>query len=1018
MGILTPEMVWAQKDIVHFENIGRENGLAQGTITGIVEGKEGFLWFGTAEGLHRYDGYQFKIYKHVNRDDSSLSNNHITSLFEDKAGYLWVGTYSGEINRFDKVTQNFDKFPIIDTDSSINKYPVNCIYENNDGRILIGLDGGGMSIINVNNKSVTTLLESNSPLPNNYVHCFSPEANGLGIWVGTERGLILYNNNTFKEFKSLELFSNQFVNDILHYKSMVYVATNGQGLQIWDTRKDIVQPIPSPRIRGANFTNFVIRDNVGNLWIGTDGGGLMKFNGDKYVSYRNNPFNFRSIIGDDVKNGLLDKQGILWFGCRVGISKFDPNLQIFNLFETFEIDGKATNNNVYSIYETKDKKIWLGTLGSGLSVYDPKSESIEVYNLLKDPKTNVETKAVAAIFEDRDGTLWVGSRDEGLFSFDRTTKNFTHHPPKNPSVKPNTIRHIMQDSEGKLWLSTRWGLVQYLIETGEFKVYSSPYLNNNPIYKIIENKHRNELILVTFRAGVQIFHKDNNTFTVLQHGEDSTSPSVNSLMCIEPLGHDSFLIGTYGGGLNIFDREKLEFKSITTENGLPNDVVYGILPADGDTYWLSTNDGLVKYNRSTGTFKQYTMSHYLQGLEFNEGAYWKSSTGTLYFGGPDGFNFFQSNPKPTKSKPPKVVLTSFQILENKVEFDKDINHLDQVEIKYNEDLISFEFAALSFTNSSENIYEYQLQGYDEKWINSGKRRVAYYGHLSPGSYTFKVKGATHDGVWSKIDKVIRVVVQPPYWQTWWFKLLMVVLAIAVIGLIFFIRTKTLARSYQHQMVDLELKALRSQMNPHFIFNSLNSIQYFVLKNEPKTAYTYLTKFSSLMRMILSNSSLKHITIQAELDWLETYLDLEKVRLENQLEYKLETRQDIDKENTMIPSMLIQPYVENAIIHGLLPKEHNRQLRVTFSIENEQIHCLIEDNGIGRVHSKKINAKRTKKYKSQGIKLTGERLAILTQNLKIKPELKIIDLYDEQGNPTGTQVRIVIPILKKSKYDQD
>lgn len=1008
----------AQKDIIHFENIGRENGLAQSTITGIVEGNDGFMWFGTAEGLHRYDGYEFKIYKHVNRLESSLSNNHITSLFEDEEGYLWVGTYTGEVNRFDKVTQKFERFTILDADSAANKYPINCIFQNKEGKIMIGLDGGGVVILNPKNRSYKSFNEDNSALPNNYVQCFSFEANNLGVWIGTAQGIILYNNNAFKEFKSLELFSNQFVNDILHFKSMVYIVTNGQGLQIWDTRNDVVQPIPSPRIRGANFTTFVERDNGGNLWIGTVGAGLMKFNGDTYVTYRNNPFNFRSLVGDDVQKGLFDKQGILWFGCLDGISKYDPNLQIFNLFENFEKDGKPINNNIYAIYETGDRKIWIGTIGSGLSVFDPKTETLEVYNLLKDSKSNVETKAVTAIYEDKEGNLWVGSRDEGLFSFNRTNKTFTHHSPQDPSVRPNTIRHITEDSEGRLWLATKWGLVQFIKESGEFKVYSSQFLNNNPIYRILENKHRNELILVTFRSGLHIFHIDKKTFTVLQHGEDSTSPSVNAMMCIEGIGQDKFLLGTYGGGLNVFDREKMEFKSITTEDGLPNDVVYGIIREGISDFWLSTNDGLVKFNMEENTFTRYNMSHYLQDLEFNEGAYWKSMDGTLYFGGLNGFNFFKPINTHFNTKPPQVALTSFQILDREMEFESDINYLDRVEIAYNEDLISFGFAALSFTNSGDNQYEYQLQGYDENWINSGKRRVAYYGHLSPGSYTFRVRATSHDGVLSATEKAIKVIVRPPYWQTWWFRALLGLGAIALIGLMLWIRTKALARSYKHKMVDLELKALRSQMNPHFIFNSLNSIQYFVLKNEPKAAYTYLTKFSSLMRMILNNSVVKHISIQAELEWLETYLDLEKLRLENELDYKLNTDENLDIENTMIPSMLIQPYVENAIVHGLLPKEENRSLSVSFTKKNQQVVCVIEDNGIGRAQSMEINLKRTKKHKSQGIKLTSERLEILTQDLKFKPELIITDLFDDEGNATGTRITIEIPIIVKSLLDED
>ncbi|MBI1307550.1 MAG: hypothetical protein GC181_13190 [Bacteroidetes bacterium] len=1011
--------VWvtAQRDVIHFENIGRENGLAQSTINGILQGKEGFMWFATAEGLHRFDGYEFKVFKHDARDSTSLSNNHITTIYEDSRGYIWVGTYTGEVNRFDKITHKFQKFRIRDQDLNENRYSITCIRQSAENELLVGLDGGGMISINMENGSYKSYLKENSKLPNNYVNCFAPELNGLGVWVGTDQGIILYHNGIFKEFSSLELFFNQNVNGILQHGSMVYIATRGQGLQVWDVRKDYVLPIPSPRIRGTNLTNFVVHDNSGNLWIGTDGGGLMKFNGDTYVTYRNNPYNYRSLIGDQVNCGFMDRQGILWFGCINGISKYDPNLQLFNLFENFEYEGEPTNNIVYSIFESRDKTIWLGTLGSGLAAFNPKTEELKVYASIRDEKANIETKAVRAIFEDSYGVLWVGSRDEGLFSFNRQTEKFEHHSPSNPEIKQNEIRCIMEDSEGRMWIGTRWGLVEYLRDEDDFKLYPSRFLNNNPIYQILEDKSRKELLLVTFRSGLHIYNKEKNAFTVLQHGNDSTSPSVNSMMCIDQITRDSFIIGTYGGGLNIFDRKNQSFSAINSNDGLPNDVVYGILKENRNVFWLSTNDGLIRYDRKSNSFTQFNMSHYLQGLEFNEGAYWKASDGTFYFGGQNGFNYFQPESIIPKSKPQPVVLTAFRVLDQEVKLPVDINYRDKLEIRYNEDLISFEFASLSFTNSHENTYEYWLEGYDEDWIKSGKRRAAYYGHLSPGMYTFRVRAINHDGVRSDGEKVIQIIVHPPYWQTWWFRILVGAIILALIGLIFFLRTKAISRSYKHKLVDLELQALRSQMNPHFIFNSLNSIQYFVLKNEPKAAYTYLTKFSTLMRMILQNSGVKYISLKDETEWLTTYLELEKLRLENELEFQIDVAEDLNPKEIMIPSMLIQPYVENAIIHGLLPKNDERKLTVQFSRHGEHIHCVIEDNGIGRAKSRELNEQRTRKYKSQGIKLTGERLEILTQDLKVKPELKIIDLF-ENGEAAGTRVVLGIPIILKSENAED
>ncbi len=419
---------------------------------------------------------------------------------------------------------------------------------------------------------------------------------------------------------------------------------------------------------------------------------------------------------------------------------------------------------------------------------------------------------------------------------------------------------------------------------------------------------------------------------------------------------------------------------------------------------------------ATQTFNQYDLSHYLQGLEFNEGAYWKSKDNTYYFGGLNGFNFFKPTQIPRSSTAPNIAFTSFKKANKEVSLEFDINYQEEVKISHNENLISFGFSALSFSNNEKNQYEYKLEGFDNEWINSGTRREAFYTHLSPGDYIFRVRGSNHLGVWNTEDRSIKVVVEPPYTQTWWFRILIGLMGIGIITLIFRQRSRSISQSYKHKLVDLELKALRSQMNPHFIFNSLNSIQYFVLKNEPKEAYTYLTKFSNLMRMILQNSRVKYITLQEENDWLFTYLDLEKLRMENQLDFSIIIDEKLDKKQTYVPSMLIQPYVENAIIHGLLPKAENRKLTVTFTKHRDKLRCQIEDNGIGREKSAELNASRTKKHKSQGIKLTSERLEILTQDQSTSPEFFIMDLFDDDKNPIGTRVTLFLPIVTQIKEE--
>ena len=268
----------------------------------------------------------------------------------------------------------------------------------------------------------------------------------------------------------------------------------------------------------------------------------------------------------------------------------------------------------------------------------------------------------------------------------------------------------------------------------------------------------------------------------------------------------------------------------------------------------------------------------------------------------------------------------------------------------------------------------------------------------------------YSGEWQAEGKSIQIRVPPPFWLSTWFLILMVFIGIAAIALFIHLRTKIISNRFKQRQVELELSALRSQMNPHFIFNSLNSIQYYILQKEPKAAYTYLTKFSALMRMILQNSRQRFISLAAEKEWLLLYLELEKLRMENQLEYSISIADDINANAIMVPTMLVQPYVENAIIHGLLPKDTDRQLHVRFTLRNNFLHCEIEDNGIGRKESQLLNAKRNKKHTSSGMKITQERLEILGFEHGTIPQLKIHDLTQ------GTMVVVDLPIIYKQSNE--
>ena len=769
--------------------------------------------------------------------------------------------------------------------------------------------------------------------------------------------------------------------------------------------------IKLPKSKGTRIISFLKKTpNRNEIWIGTSGG-IIKWEGTTTTLYTNNPLNPESLVDNNIQTATIDRFGSLWIGTINGLSRFDRRLKLFNLFREFKWKDSLLNNNVYYIYEDPSKNIWMGTQSSGVIKFNPETEEITAWPLIKAP--GIETKMVRAIYKDRSGQMWIGSRDKGLFKFYPEQNRFEQvNGIKGYEISSITVRYIYEDKEGIMWIGTQSGLNRFDKKTNRFEVYQavkeSP--NNNSIYQISESADGNFLYLACFRGGFQIFDKINKTFKLFSTNLTLKNNIGKSYaMCFEMLGNDSVMVGTYGGGLCIINLKTGESRSITEKQGLANNSVYGIL-RDGNNFWLSTNRGLSCYNIKTNFISNFGLKNYIQSNEYNEGAYCKTTDGTFYFGGVNGFNYFKPSEFPKGNETYKTEITAIKKGEIEIPFLTDKKGERYIKLNYNDNLISFEFATLNFISTNANQYAYKLYGYDDNWIKAGNRTTAYYTKLSPGEYTFSVKALTADSTSNGRIAYIKIIIEPPFWQTWWFYSIIALILLAIIYLVIKWRTSVINKNYGHKLAELELKALRSQMNPHFIFNSLNSIQYFILKKEPKDAYNYLTKFSSLMRMILQNSKHKSISLQAEHDWLKTYLELENLRMENTLDFSITIDKNLHANQIFVPTMVLQPYVENAIIHGLLPKEGNRKLTIEIMAEGQNLKCIISDNGIGRGASQEQNKTRLKHHESTAMNLTKDRLAILNIETGNGVGPNVIDLLDEKGNSIGTRVELIMPMI--------
>jgi uncharacterized membrane-anchored protein YhcB (DUF1043 family) len=584
---------------------------------------------------------------------------------------------------------------------------------------------------------------------------------------------------------------------------------------------------------------------------------------------------------------------------------------------------------------------------------------------------------------------------------DKKKKSFTLMASTyNSILSSNIIRHLYEDQYGIIWISTANGLFYY-DENLELHQADLTFANQESVknvYQVIEDPKNNNIFYVAlFRGGIKVYDKKQNRVT--KHFTTNSHPDgifSDNMMCLTWLNKDTILFGTYGGGCGIFNVRKNLFESYTVNDKAPDNVVYGILYDKNGKAWISTNNGIAEWNILSGVFKSFKMQHYIQNLEYNEGAFCKTNNGLFLFGGIKGFNHFKPSDISfnTQSKP--IFITDIRA---KYTYKTD----KKLTLDYTNSRLEIDFASLYLTDPSSVNYRFKLEGHDEDWQVPFYENTAYYPKIAPGTYSFLIEAQDEFGMWNTTFSDFTVVVIPPLYKRWWFIALITLFVGGLIYFIFRIQTQKLKETYKLQMVNSELRAIRSQLNPHFIFNSLNSIQYFILNKEPKEAYKYLSKFAVLMRKILQNSRVRYVSLFEEIESLDLYLELEKLRLDHNLEYSITTENVTQEQAIYIPTMLTQPFIENAIIHGLLPLEDDRKLKVNFILQKEYMKIEIEDNGVGLEQAKENAKKRKKLHKSAGLDLTKKRLEILSDS-KHHYGFELISLE------VGTKVVLKVPYL--------
>ncbi|MGD8623464.1 MAG: two-component regulator propeller domain-containing protein [Anaerolineae bacterium] len=801
--LLLPTRTLVDRDnSLAFQRISLAQGLSQSVVTAIQRDELGFMWFGTQDGLNRYDGYEFVVYKHDPAEANSLANNFVSALLYDPDGTLWIGTNGGGLDRFDPRTGQFTHYRQDPADpDSLAHNVVETLLRDQEGNLWVGTGGG---------------LDRFDAEKGHFVHYYDKWDSGGGL-------------------------DHSKVNVVYQDRAgNLWVGTDGGGLDRLDPETGAWlryhHDPADPSSLAYDDVQSLDESVDGALWVGTEGGGLDRFDPEtgKFSHYRHDEADPSSLAHDAVSAILQDRAGVLWVGTDGGgLDRFDPETDTFVHHRYDLADPTSLSSDaIWTLYEDVDGALWAGTFGGGVNRLDGQGKKFALYQADPDKANSLSSNGIWSVYQDADGTLWVGTHDGGLNRLDPQTDVWHHyrHDPDNPaSLASDTVWSILRDGAGRLWLGTGEGLDRFEEGTGTFVHYDMPpafviyqdrqgllwfgtwggglgwadpdllaeveqtakgegvafyqhdpddpaSLGGDSVVTIHQDRD-GALWIGTFGRGLdRLNDPQSGRFMHYRHDpDDPASLSSDSVLSIHRDRDGVLWVATVGGGLNRFDAETETFHHYFEKDGLANDTVYGILedelPAEegGPSLWLSTNRGLSRLGLEDGTFRNYDVDDGLQSNEFNQGAYHRGPTGRIFVGGINGLSAF--HPAQVKDNPaiPPVVLTALTQGGEAVAAGEAVEYLETLTLHWPHNFFEFEVAALDYAQAEKSRYAYMLEGFDEDWIEGGTRRFGRYTNLPGGTYTLRIKGSNGDGVWNEAGRVLTVEVVPPLWATWWFR---------------------------------------------------------------------------------------------------------------------------------------------------------------------------------------------------------------------------------------------------------
>lgn len=942
----------AQDRTVFFDHLTIFDGLSQNSIYSIYQDQQGFMWFGTEDGLNKYDGYQFKVYRPEVFNENSLSDKWIEGIFGDSDDNLWIITREG-LNKFDPRYERFTRYFENDPQHYISNSRVSCFLQDHSGTIWVGTENGVNrydeqadcfraflkhdSTAENQEHSIKTIYEDKSHKlwigGNEGLMYYKPESDdfekppfatalsgktvralfednaGL-FWIGTQAGLYRWNErdeqldvfyNTAED--STDLGDNHIESIYQDKRGEMWIGTKN-GFSRFNKGKQCLEVIVHDSQNSSNSLAFdpcksLVEEADGTIWLATFNEGLFCYlpKQDTVCQYRFDSYDEKSISQNSITFVFKDQTGIIWVGTfGAGLNKYVPQSSKMELYQHHpQNPNSLVNNFVWSVYEDAQDNIWVGTDTHGISRFNYHSREFRHFTVDDIIPRPLENVSIREIYQDKAGSMWFGT-GSGLVKYDpeqETYKCYVHDPEDSHSISDNSVRVILQDSKSRYWIGTQNGLNLFDPQTETFKRYlysaeRSVSFSSSFVYSALFEDRDGDLWIGTYGGGLNKLDVEKDEITSYRHQRDNDKSLINDIVFSIAQDDDGYLwVGT-NGGIERFDIEKEVFEHTTTEHGLPNNVIYGTLIDDHNNVWMSTNFGISRMNIKSKAIKVFDIHDGLQSSEFNGGAFHRGKSGRFYFAGVYGLNVFHPDSLKPITTTPKIALTQMTIYNKKVGVASDnhfsfldapneliikneqyflrksITYTDTLILPYNENTFSFTFAGLHYAVSDRNTYQYRLLGFDKDWVDAGQRNYAYYTNIPPGTYVFEIRAANCDGVWAKHSRELYVIIKPPFWQQWWFRISVLLFFVSIVFLIYRYRVNRIKTQNirLNELVEERTAEVVQQKDELQRLNATKDKFFAIISHDLKNPFTSLLSISQ---------SLKDQTDQFDKDEIAFYL---------------------------------------------------------------------------------------------------------------------------------------------------